>query len=143
MQGYRRSSHTIFDIRYHLVWITKYRYKVLTGDIAIRVRDTIREICREHDVEILKGHVSKDHVHVYLSGTPDLPVSKLAQYLKGKTSRRIQMEFPVMKKRYWGKHIWARGYFVATVGEISDELIRQYIENQEHHHHEDDFKVDA
>lgn len=141
MDGYRRSSHTIFDNRFHLVWVTKYRYHVLDRRTGERCRDLIREVCRTNDVDILSGHVSKDHIHIYVSVPPHLAVSKLMQYIKGKTSRALQIEFPELKKKYWGRHIWARGYFSATVGEISDKIIREYIENQEKHHHNDSFKI--
>ena len=141
MEGYRRSSHTIYDNRFHLVWVTKYRYRVLDTVKATRCRDLIREICRTEDVDILSGHVSLDHVHIYVSVPPHLAVSKLMQYLKGKTSRKMQIEFPDLKRRYWGRHIWARGYFSATIGEINNDVIREYIQNQDRHHHNDNFGI--
>ena len=142
MNGYRKSSHTVFDNRLHLVWCTKYRYQVLTGDIAIRCGDVIREVCRTHDVDIISGHVSKEHVHLYVSVPPRVAVSTLVKFAKGKSSRKLQMEFNSLKKRYWGQHLWARGFFSATVGEINDDLIKQYIESQGKHHHDDNFRVD-
>lgn len=141
-QYYRKTSHTTFDCTYHIVWITKYRYPVLVGDISVRVRDLVRQICQENQVEILRGVVSRNHIHIYVSIPPYLSVSKLAQYLKSKTSRKIQFEFPELRKRYWGKHIWAVGYFVRTTGNVTDEMIKQYIE---HHGKDDrfgDFQVD-
>lgn len=141
MQEYRKSSHTIFDNRFHLVWVTKYRYKVFDKVKGEKCRNLIREICRTNDVDILSGHVSSEHVHIYVSVPPHLSISKLMQYIKGKTSRRLQIEVPEIKRRYWGRHIWARGYFSATVGELSDEIIKNYIENQDKHHHSDNFAV--
>ena len=126
---YRRTSHVIFDNKYHLVWITKYRYRVLEKKIAIRVREIIREVCREFDVEIIKGHISVDHVHMLVSIPPQYPVSKIMQYMKGKSSRKMQMEFKELKKRYWGQHVWSRGYFCATVGAVTEDEIKKYIEN--------------
>jgi len=82
MQNYRKTSHTTYDCKYHIVWLTKYRKKVLVGLVAEGVRELIRGICKEHEVEILKGHVSKDHVHLFLSVPPHLAISKLVQYLK-------------------------------------------------------------
>ena len=123
IQEYRKGSHTVHDIKYHFVWITKYRYHVLKGDIAIRVRSIIREVCMSHDLKILKGVVSRDHVHILLSSPPTIEPSKIAQLLKGKSSFKIQQEFPELKKRYWGQHIWARGYYCATSGNITDEMI--------------------
>ena len=138
---YRKGAHTTFDLRYHIVWCSKYRYKVLVGDLAIRARDMIREICRTHEINILSGKVGKEHVHMYAAIPPYISISKAVQYIKGKSSRKLQMEFSDLKRRYWGQHLWSRGYFVASVGEISDELIRNYIENQDDHHHDDQFTV--
>jgi len=107
---YRKSSHSVFSIEVHIVWITKYRYKVLEGDVAIRTRDMIRRICTEEHAEIISGVVSKDHVHLLVSIDPSTSISKLVQYLKGKSSRKLQQCFPHLKKRYWGQHLWARGY---------------------------------
>lgn len=140
MQEYRKGSHTVYDIKYHLVWITKYRYKILKGDMGIRIRDIIREVCMSCDVKIVKGNVSADHILV--SVPPNLSISQLMQYIKGKSSFRIQQEYPLIRKRYWGQHIWARGYFCATTGNVTEETIIKYIENQKHHHEEDGFKVE-
>ena len=85
MENYRKSSHTVYDIKYHLVWITKYRKPILRADIAYRARDLIREICRANDVEIIKGHISRDHVHIFVSVPPHLSVSQLVKSIKGKT----------------------------------------------------------
>ena len=136
-----KGAHTVYDLRYHLVWCTKYRYKVLTGDIAIRVRDLLREIAMSMDIKILSGKVGKEHVHMYVSLPPKLSVAKAVMHLKGKASRKVQMEFAVLKKRYWGQHLWARGYFASSIGEINDSVIRQYIENQDEHHGDDSFTV--
>jgi len=122
------------------VWITKYRYKVLSGDVAIRARDLIRRICTEERAEILSGVVSKDHVHLMVSIDPSTSVSKLVQYLKGKTSRKLQQEFPHLRKRYWGQHLWARGYFAVSTGNVSSKMVKAYIE---HHFEEEDDGKDA
>ena len=128
MQNYRRTSHTVYDCTYHLVWVTKYRYSVLTGDIGIRARDLVQQICQENGVEILRGKVASNHVHMYLSVPPYQSISKLVQYLKGKTSRKIQQEFSELRKRYWGRHLWAAGYFVRTSGNVTDAMVKAYIE---------------
>ena len=130
------------DIKYHFVWITKYRYHVLKGDIAIRVRSIIREVCMSHDLKILKGVVSRDHVHILLSSPPTIEPSKIAQLLKGKSSFKIQQEFPELKKRYWGQHIWARGYYCATSGNITDEMIKDYLNNHKTNDVKDDFTIE-
>ena len=128
-QDYRKGSHSIFSIQLHIVWITKYRYKVLSGDIAVRTRDLIRRICSEQGAEILSGTVSADHVHLLLSIDPSISVSTLVKFLKGKTSHALQMQFDSLRKRYWGQHLWARGYFAVSVGNVTDEVVRQYIEH--------------
>ena len=143
MEHYRKSSHTIYDIKYHLVWITKYRKPVLQGEIATRARELIREICRSYDVEIIKGHLSKDHVHLLVSVPPQVSVSQLVQYLKGKSSRKMMMEFKTLSRTFWGQHIWARGYFVATSGNVTDEVIMKYIEQQEVESPDTEFKIEG
>ena len=126
---YDKGCHTIFHHRYHLVWITKYRYKVLTGAVRHRVREIIRQVCRELDVTIVKGVLSTDHVHMFVSIPPHHSVSNVMRRIKGRSSRKIQMEFQHLKKRYWGRHFWARGYFCSTSGLVTDDIILQYIEN--------------
>ena len=143
MENYRRGSHTLFDLKYHLVWITKYRKKVLVGPVAERVRDLIREICKVNEVEIIKGHVSQDHIHLLVSVSPKLSVSKLMQYLKGKSSHKLLFEFKHLQRQFWGKHIWARGYFAVSSGNVTDEVIMKYIENQDMEKDDDNFAIDG
>lgn len=128
---YRKGSHTVFDLKYHIVWITKYRKPVLTGKRALRIRELIREICLAHNVQIIKGHLSQDHVHLFVSVPPQLSISTLTQYLKGKTSRKILQEDKQMSKMFWGQHFWARGYFAVSSGTITDEAVMEYIKNQD------------
>ena len=142
MENYRKSSHTVYDIKYHIVWITKYRKQILRADIAHRVRELTREICRSHDVEIMKGHVSHDHVHIFVSVPPHISVSQLVQSIKGKTSRKLLMEFKTLSRAFWGRHIWARGYFVASSGNVTDEVIIKYIEQQNIEPPDGDFKTE-
>jgi len=125
--------------------MTKYRYKVLTGDLAIRTRDLIRRICTEENVEILKDTVSSDHIHILVSLDPSLPVSTLVKYLKGKTSHILQMQYPNLRKRYWGQHLWARGYFAVSVGNVTAEMIKEYIEHhlEESSQGEDVFRIET
>jgi putative transposase len=131
MEHYRTSSHSRYDIKYHFVWVTKYRKAILTNLVGSRLRDLVREICRTNDIEILEGAVSGDHVHVLLSCPPNLSPSKVMQYIKGKSSRKLLMEFPHLRKQFWGRHLWARGYFVASSGNVTDEIIQEYIRQQE------------
>ena len=143
MEHYRKSSHTTYDLKYHLVWITKYRKPVLTGEIAKRCRELIREICLSKDVEILKGHISKEHVHIFVSVPPHISVSSLMQSIKGKSSRKMIMEYKALSRTFWGRHIWARGYFVASSGNVTDEVIMQYIELQGKEPEDGNFKVEG
>jgi len=143
MEHYRKSSHTTYDIKFHLVWITKYRKAVLTGEIAKRARELIREICRTWDVEIIRGHVSKDHVHIFVSVPPHISVSKLMQSIKGKSSRKMMSKFRSLSRQFWGRHIWGRGYFVASSGNVTDEVIMQYIELQGKEPESGDFRIDG
>ena len=142
MKEYRRGAHTVFEIHLHLVWTTKYRRAALTGEVATRVRDLIREICGQHEVTIMKGHVGKDHLHLFVSIPPQVTISRLIQWLKGKTAYKLMGEFPHLQKQFWGRHLWARGYFCCSSGNVTDEVIAQYIANQ-NHDRDDDFKVDG
>ena len=128
--GYRKSSHSVYDLKYHVVWITKYRKRVLRGEIGQRVRDLIRQTCAELDVQILSGAVQPDHIHLLVSVPPSLAVADLVQRLKGRSSRKMLQEFTELRRLYWGRHFWARGYFAASSGNVTDEVIKQYIEAQ-------------
>ena len=143
MSEYRRGAHAVYDIKYHLIWIMKYRYKVLRGRVAERARDLIGQSCQAREVVVVRGAVSADHVHLLVSAPPQLLPSKLVQYLKGRSSRRLQDEFGELRKRYWGQHLWARGYFCATVGAVDDATIKSYIESQKWDEDEEGFKITA
>jgi len=129
----RIGSHTISRLSAHIIWCTKYRYKVLDGEVQSRCRDIMVQVCNSEDVKILKGVVSKDHVHMHIEYPPKLSISDIVKRLKGRSSRVLQMEYPHIKKRYWGKHFWAIGYGVWSTGVITDEMVQQYLE-----HHKDD-----
>jgi len=103
MRQYRKASHCAYDLKYHIVWITKYRKPVLSREIGTRVRDLVRMICASLDVEIVKGSVSRDHVHLLVSAPPTLSVSRLVQRIKGLTSRKLLMENRGLNKVYWGE----------------------------------------
>ncbi|MDR0552573.1 MAG: IS200/IS605 family transposase [Holosporales bacterium] len=138
---YRKGSHSLYDLKYHVVFCTKYRYRVLTGVVATRARDLIKEICEANDIEIVSGGLGPDHIHLLLSIPPGLSISRAMQYIKGKSSRKLQQEFEILRKRYWGQHLWARGYFAVTVGNVNAEEIQRYIEEQEQHHKAENFKI--
>ena len=131
MKYYRKTSHAIYDLKYHICWITKYRYKVLRGDIAKRTRDLLRQTCSKLDTQIITGNVGTAHIHMLVSVPPNVSVSKLVQNLKGSSSRKLQQEFPALKKQYWGQHLWARGYFAVSSGNVTDETWMEYIRNQD------------
>ena len=139
--GYRHGSHSLYDLKYHVVFCTKYRYRILTGEVATRARELIREVCAANYVDVVSGSMSPDHIHLLLSVPPSISLSKLLQYIKGKSGRKLLMEFEHLRKRYWGQHLWARGYFAVTVGNVNQEDIQKYIEEQELHHKKDDFRI--
>jgi len=143
MEHYRRTSHTRFDIKLHFVWITKYRKPFLTGEVGYRVRALTREICSELEVEILKGHVGRDHVHLFVSAPPHVSPSQLMQRIKGKTSRKLMMEFRHLRQACWGRHVWARGFFVSSIGNVTDEVIMEYIRTQDVEKSDDDFRLES
>ena len=130
MQEYRRAAHTLYTLHYHFAFITKYRKPVLRGEVAQEVRDLIREICRTLDIEIVRGHVRPDHVHLLLSVPPHLSPSRVMQAIKGKTSHPLLQDRRRLRAEFWGRHLWARGYFVSTSANVTDEVIAQYIELQ-------------
>ena len=136
----RKSSHVQYDIQYHIVWTTKYRYKVLVNKIALRAREIIRQCCNSMDVTIIKGSVGKEHIHILVSCPPSLSVSKLVQQIKWKTSRVLLNEYKDLKRRYWGQHLWSSGYFCRSVGTVTQEIIKEYIENQADEY-EETFKI--
>ena len=116
----------------HIVWVAKYRYAVLTGDVQKRCRDILIQICNSEDVRILKGVVSKDHIHMHVEYPPSISISDLVKRLKGRSSRMLQEEFPSLRKRYWGRHFWAAGYGAWSTGVITDAMVQEYLE-----HHRD------
>lgn len=125
----RYNGHTVTRMTVHLVWVTKYRYPVLTGDIQVRCRTLIMQIADSEDVTILKGVVSKDHVHMHIEYPTRLAISELMKRLKGRTSRLLRQEFPQLQKQYWGKHFWAIGYGTWSTGNITDDIIEKYLEH--------------
>jgi len=110
MSTQRTNGHTVSRLTVHVVWSTKYRYKVLEGDIQKRCRKLLIQICDSEDVTILKGVVSCDHIHM-------------------RTSRRLQQEFPKLKKKYWGRHFWAIGFGCWSTGNITDKMVNNYLDH--------------
>jgi putative transposase len=144
MRRYRQGSHSKYDLKVHLIWVPKYRKRVLRGQVAMRVRDLIRQIAMEHDLHIISGKVAKDHVHVFISYRPMQTVSDIVKWLKGTSSRVLLQEFPHLRKQFWGQHFWARGYCAISSGTITDEMIDEYINEQEGEpvHDDSQFQID-
>jgi putative transposase len=126
---YRYGSHTVFQIEFHFVWVTKYRYKVLQREFAERVPELVRQTCEALEIRIIRGGVSADHVHILVSAPPNLAPSQITRRIKGRTSSYLLEQFPHVTKHYWGRHFWARGYFCATVGQMTEAMIKQYLEH--------------
>ena len=131
----RQGRHTKYDIQYHIVWTTKYRYKVLTGKMAEKLRELIRQGCEAKDITIIQGAIGKEHVHILISCGPNLSPAEIVQYLKRKSSRIMQEEYRELKSRYWGQNMWEPGYFC-----ITEEMIKEYIKNQKDES-EDTFRI--
>jgi putative transposase len=119
----------VFEIHRHLVWVTKYR-PAIGGEVGTRIRDLLREICAQADVLISKGHVAKDHVQLFVSIPPQVTISRRVQRIKGKTAYKLLQEFAHLRKKFWGPHLWARGYFCCSSGNVPDEVINEYMANQ-------------
>lgn len=109
---YNIGSQTQYDIEYHIVWTTKYRYKVLNGKVAERLRELIRQGCEARGITIIRGSIWREHVHLLLSCPPNLAPSQIVQYLKGRSSKLLQGEFKELKRKYWGQHLWAPRIFL-------------------------------
>ena len=124
---YRKLSHVTYDCRYHVVWITKYRFKVIDDEIRMALKWSIKHTCDWKGIDIIKGAVGEEHIHLYLDIPPKYSISDVMKWIKGKSSEKLLKSFERLSKQYWGRHFWARGYFVSTVG-ITDEIIKQYIE---------------
>lgn len=125
----RYNGHTVSRLTAHIVWVTKYRYKVLDGDMKVRCRSLIKQICLAEDVTILSGVVRAEHIHLNIEYLPSKSISDIVKKLKGRSSRRIQEEFPHISKKYWGRHFWAIGYGVWSTGNITDQMVQKYLEH--------------
>ena len=129
MREEKKLAHAVWDCKYHLVWRPKYRFRILKGDLAKSLRDIIRQLCKWKKIEILEGNVRPDHVHLVLSFPPKHSISAIVGFLKGKSAIKMFDRHIGLKKRYWGRHFWAKGYCVSTVG-LDEEKIRKYVREQ-------------
>ena len=143
MSEYRYGGHTVSRLTVHLVWVTKYRYKVLTGDIQKRCRELLIQVCDTEDIRILSGVVSKDHVHMHIEYPPSVSLSNLLKRMKGRTSRLLQKEYTELSKRYWGKHLWGIGYGALSTGNITEEIVQEYLKRHKSSSNDtEEFKLD-
>lgn len=126
----KKGSHTQYSIEYHIVWTTKYRYKVIEGKIAERLREILRQSCNKRGITIIRGSIGKEHIHMLVSCPPNISVSEMIKYLKGRSSKKLQEEYKSLRKRYCGQYLWSPGYFCRSVGNVTKEMIQEYIENQ-------------
>ena len=129
MEDYDKSSHAVYRCECHFVWVPKYRYHILVKDLKPRLREILMELCHWLDIKIIEGAICSDHIHMYLSVPPKYSPSHVMKIIKGKSAEMLRKEFPEPGKRYWGLHIWARGYFISTVG-VDIEIIRKYVKEQ-------------
>jgi len=127
---FKKLSHSVYECKYHVVFCPKYRYKILEAEVRTYVIQQAYRLCNQKEgVEILEINVQPDHVHMVLEIPPKYAVSKVIGFLKGKLALRMFDRFPKLRKRYWGQHVWSRGYCVSTVG-LDEERIRKYVKWQ-------------
>ena len=124
---FKRLSHSLYECKYHVVFCPKYRYRVLTGEVGEYVKQELYRLCSQKEgVEVLEANVQADPVHVVVSIPPKYAVSNIMGYLKGKLAIRVFNRYERLRERYWGGHLWSRGYCVSTVG-IDEDKIRKYV----------------
>lgn len=129
MSRFKKLAHAAYECKYHLVWCPKYRYRILQGEVGRGVREIIRELCAWRQIGILAGNVQEDHVHLVVEFPPKYSISQVVGFVKGKSAIKMFDRFPKLRNRYWGRHFWARGYCVSTVG-LDEEQIKKYVQWQ-------------
>ena len=139
MSRFKKLAHAVWDCKYHVVWCPKYRYRVLGGRVRRSARAVIRELCDRRGVGILEGSIGEDHIHLVVEVPPKWSISEVVGFIKGKSAVKLLDIHPEMRQRYWGRHLCDRGYFGAAIGAVTEEQIKQYIENQSDE--ADSFKV--
>ena len=132
MGKYKKLSHVVYKCEYHIVWVPKYRLRILKGSIKDLVENDIKMLCEWKSCEVQEQNVQEDHIHLLVSVPPKISISKLMGTLKGKIAIKLFKSYPNLKKKpYWGNHFWSRGYFISTVG-LDEEMIKRYVKYQEH-----------
>lgn len=123
-------GHAVWDCKYHIVWIPKYRRKVLYGQLREHLREVFRELARQKESSVVEGHLMADHVHMFVSIPPKYAVAQVVGYIKGKSAIHIARTYGGRKRNFVGEHFWARGYYVSTAGK-DEKAVREYIKRQE------------
>lgn len=129
MSDFKRLAHAIWQCKYHIVWCPKYRFQILQGKVGESAREIIWQLCDWKKIEVIEGNIQVDHVHIILSIPPKYSVAEVLGFIKGKSAVKIFDRHLELKKRYWGRHFWAKGYCVSTVG-LDEEKIRKYVKWQ-------------
>ena len=131
MKQFKRLAHAVWQCKYHVVWCPKYRYRILKGEVGKSVREIIRQLCEWKKIIILEGNIQMDHIHLVLEIPPKYSVSEAVGFIKGKSAIKIFDFHLELKRRYWGRHFWSKGYCVSTVG-LDEDQIRKYVRHQLH-----------
>ena len=131
MKQFKKLAHAVWQCKYHVVWCPKYRFKILKGEIGKSVRDIIKELTEWRKIGILEGNVQEDHIHLVLEIPPKYSIAETVGFLKGKSAIKIFDLHTELKRRYWGRHFWSKGYCVSTIG-LNEDQIREYVRMQMH-----------
>ena len=126
----QKGAHTQHGLHVHVVWLTKYRKRILVEKVAQRLKILLMQGCSAKNITIIKERVQSNHVHLLLAIPATLSMAQVMQYLKGRSSKKLQEEFPHLRREYWGQHMWATGYFCRSVGTVTQGIIKEYIANQ-------------
>ena len=126
MRQFKKLAHAVWECKYHVVWCPKYRFRILQGQIGKTLREILRQLCEWKKIEILAGNIQSDHVHLVICVPPKFAISEVIGFLKGKSAIKLFDKHMELKKRYWGRHFWATGYCVSTVG-LDEEKIKKYV----------------
>ena len=134
--GIRRTKHAVYDLKYHLVWIPKYRKHVLSDKVSKHLKEVFQRIAEEYDFKIDTMEVMEDHVHIFVEVPPRYSPAQIVQILKSVSAREVFKKFPKLRKQLWAGEFWSDGYFVRSVGDkVTADIIRKYIEYQTHEEH--------
>ena len=143
MSSFNKLAHAIWQCKYHIVWCPKYRFRILKGAVERSVKEIIQQLCEWKRLEILEINIQEDHIHVILSIPPKFAISEVVGFLKGKCAIKMFDKHLNLKKRYWGRHFWARGYFCVTSGNVTEEMIKEYLEHHFEPRVDDNFRTES